>query len=195
MYLDEKWIQAVEDRYGQPRILRLTQEISPEEFLMVQASRKGGRSHDITFFIFRGNHVALIRKPMFPPGAYRIPSGGLRPGESLEKGTQREAFEETGLEIEVERYLLRVHAHFTCGHHHQGWTTHVFQAHATGGELQVKDTREIAEVKWGTLEEVQGPIRDALLNSGRGLFSYRVALTDAAIAELQRLAGESREKY
>ncbi|HUW10746.1 MAG TPA: hypothetical protein VM537_13525, partial [Anaerolineae bacterium] len=34
-------------------------------------------------------------------------------------------------------------------------------------------------------EELQGPIRQALLDSGRGLLGYRVILTDAAVEELR----------
>ncbi|HEX6989930.1 MAG TPA: hypothetical protein VF282_10735, partial [Bacillota bacterium] len=46
------------------------------------------------------------------------------------------------------------------------------------------DTHEIAEVRWSTLEELQGPVRRALLQTGRGLLRYRVSLTDAVIALL-----------
>jgi hypothetical protein len=94
--------------------------------------------------------------------------------------------EETGLDIELERYLLRAHVRFTGGEDYLDWTSHVFKARAVGGELRPLDTSEIAETICGTLDELQGPIRQALLDSGRGLLAYRVSLTDATVRILER---------
>jgi len=52
-------------------------------------------------------------------------------------------------------------------------------------ELAPIDTDEIAEARWVALDELQGPIRKVLLGTGRGLFAYRVALTDATVAALR----------
>jgi ADP-ribose pyrophosphatase YjhB (NUDIX family) len=185
MYVDAKLVEEIEAKLGKPQVLHLEQEIGDEELAFVRVTQKHGRAHDITMFIFNDDHLALIRKPMFQRPIFRAPSGGLNPGESFEDGAKREAFEETGLEIELERYLLRIHVRFTGENDHLDWTSHVFQARAVGGQLEAQDTREIAETRYGTVEELQGPIRDALLSSGRGLLAYRVALTDATVAVLR----------
>ena len=99
---------------------------------------------------------------------------------------RREALEETGLRVELDRYLVETRARFV----HEGrvldWRTHVFSA-TTGDEaIAPLDTVEIAEARWGTLEELEGPLRERLLATGRAFWRYRVALHDAAAAEFVR---------
>jgi ADP-ribose pyrophosphatase YjhB (NUDIX family) len=190
MYVDAKLVKEVEDRFGKPQVLRLEHEIGDKELAFVRATQKHGRAHDITFFIFNNGQLALIRKPMFRRPIFRAPSGGLNPGEAFEDGARREALEETGLEIELEKYLLRIHVRFTGEEDYLDWTSHVFKARVVGGQLEARDTSEIAETKYGTVEELQGPIRQALLDSGCGLLTYRVALTDAALDILQKRTPE-----
>jgi hypothetical protein len=52
------------------------------------------------------------------------------------------------------------------------------------GELDPIDTEEIAEARWATIEELQGPIRAELLETGWDLLRYRVALTDLTVGAL-----------
>ncbi len=196
MYVNDKLIKDAEAKFGIPSELRLQYGIDDQELALIRGSRKHERSHDITMFIFPGrpgdgqridgrSKLAVIRKPSFPPGGYRVPSGGAVPGESIEAGAKREALEETGLEIELERYLLRIYATFTCGDQVEKWVTHVFKARAAGGTIKPIDTVEIEDAKCVTLDELQGPIRQILLDTQRGLFAYRVALTDATVRILK----------
>jgi hypothetical protein len=62
----------------------------------------------------------------------------------------------------------------------------VLSATTLDGDLDPLDTDEIAEARWGTTAELAGPIRARLLATGRALWRYRVALHDAALAELAR---------
>jgi 8-oxo-dGTP diphosphatase len=185
MYVEKRLVEEAEAKYGKPRVLQLEQEIGDRELAFVRLTQKHGRAHDITLFIFNGDQLALIRKPMFRRPIFRAPSGGLEPGESFEDGAKREALEETGLEVELEEYLLRLEVRFTGGQDFLDWTSHVFTARAVGGRLEAQDTSEIAETKYATIEELQGPIREALLGSGRELLAYRVALTDAVVGMLR----------
>lgn len=191
-------------RFGTPVELFVEQTINQEEMELVANSLRKRRTHDVTFFIMDGQNLAVIRKPQFAHSIYRAPSGGIHLGESVETGALREAWEETGLTIELDRYLLRIYATFRSLDPWPGaaslpgdmadpddpdaihWWTHVFQAHATGDlRLDPVDTDEIAEARWVTLAELQGPIRDALIATNWGLFRYRVMLTDAAVALLR----------
>jgi 8-oxo-dGTP pyrophosphatase MutT (NUDIX family) len=182
--LNAEILERLERLYGHPEALRMEQAISEPEYHMVRSSQVDGRAHDITLFVLWRDRLAVIRKPLFPPGVYRAPSGGLRRGEDFEVGTAREAQEETGLQIVLERYLLRVQVRFHFNDHVIHWTTHVFSARALHDQLAPQDHQEIAEARWTTWEELQGPIRQALLLTGRGLFAYRAALTDRAVARL-----------
>jgi 8-oxo-dGTP pyrophosphatase MutT (NUDIX family) len=184
MYLTEAMLEAAARRWGTPRRISLAFGISERERDMIRGSRRDGRSHDITVFIRRADGFAVIAKPWYGPGLWRAPSGALKPGEELETGAKREAYEETGLAVDLERYLVRVDAAFWCGAEVEPWHTHVFLARAGAGELDPKDTSEISGARWATREEIQGPIRTALLDTGAGLFRYRVALTDEAFEAL-----------
>jgi 8-oxo-dGTP pyrophosphatase MutT (NUDIX family) len=178
------WAPA-EALLGQPEERTWSYEITEPEMDMVVSSTRGQtRLHDVTVFIYdAAGRLALIKKHSYPPGAWRAPGGGINPGEPFVDGACREAMEETGLPVRLTRYLLRVFVTFTCGARQQPWTTHVVIARADATDLTIHDPKEISGVKWGTLDELCGPIAAVLLGTGRGLFRYRVALH----AEVARL--------
>lgn len=181
MHFNSQLDPEIYQRYGRPREAEFTFEMRPEEFAMVINSRKDGRAHDITLFIFQGADLVVIHKNTHPPGIYRAPSGGVHPGESLEEGAKREAHEETGLEVELERYLLRARVVFTCRGQKIEWWSHVFSARATGGELEPLDKKEIGQVRLASLEEVRTGLQDLMRRAGSGGLAYRAALTDAVL--------------
>ncbi|MDI6873856.1 NUDIX domain-containing protein [Candidatus Solincola sp.] len=189
-YVTHEMIREMERKYGKPRHLHLSFEIRPPEMNMLQGSKKHDRNHDLTLFIFRDRgyrEFAAIAKHMFPEGAYRAPSGAANPGEPLEEAARREAREETGLDISLDRFILHIHARFTCGPVVEDWRSLVFTALWEGGQLGQLDEDEIRETRWVTLEELQGPVREKLLATGMGLFAYRVALHDASVEEIEKL--------
>jgi 8-oxo-dGTP pyrophosphatase MutT (NUDIX family) len=188
MYTTVDDVRETERRLGSPVAVRMAFDIEPYEYDVVEGSMRGGRAHDVTMFIRdNGNSglLAVIRKPFFPPGAFRAPSGAAKPGETLENGALRESMEETGLEVELTRYLARIRARFSCGDKPViDWTSHVFDAIRRSGEIGPIDTGEIAEACWTDIQELQGSIRQTLLDSKWGLFRYRVALTDLTVERM-----------
>lgn len=188
MYTSNEDAKALEVRLGQPIVCSWEYEIAPWEYAVVDGSMHSGRAHDVTFFIRKSDDpgkLVVVCKPFFPPGAFRAPSGAATRGETLEQGALREAHEETGLDIELTRYVARINARFTSDNREPiGWTTHIFEARDTGGRLEPIDTEEISEARWATFDELQGPIRQVLVDSGWDLFRYRVALTDLTVQAL-----------
>jgi hypothetical protein len=87
------------------------------------------------------------------------------------------------LRIELQRYLVEARARFVYAGA-LDWQTHVFHATTEDDDLHVHDTDEIAAARWGTLDELAGPLRERLLATGRAFWRYRVALHDAALAAL-----------
>jgi len=189
MLITDEHLIKVEGAYGSPAEAEMRYGILPFEHDVVVGSMGDGRSHDVTMFIRSiedSRRVAVIRKHFFPPGAYRAPSGAAHGSETIDQGAVREALEETGLEIELLRYLVRIRARFECpGKEPISWTSHVFDARQVSGELDPIDTNEIDEARWASLGEIQGPIRAVLLDAGWGLFRYRVALTDLAVEAME----------
>jgi 8-oxo-dGTP pyrophosphatase MutT (NUDIX family) len=97
----------------------------------------------------------------------------------------REALEETGLDVELRRYLVASQAVFSNAGRELRWRTHLVLAETEDSELAPNDSEEIAEARWGTLDELAGPLRERLLATGRAFWRYRVALHDAALRALE----------
>lgn len=187
MHLTEAVLNPLRERYGEPEPLAWESEVSADEFTLAGGSPE--RRHDVTFFVFdRRGRLALIRKPQYTPGIWRPPGGGVRPEEAFEVGVRREAMEELGIEIELERFLVSSEARFRRADGLIDWRTHVFSARTGAAELDPLDRREIAEARWGSTAELAGPLRAAMLETGRALWRYRVALHDAALAALGQSA-------
>jgi ADP-ribose pyrophosphatase YjhB (NUDIX family) len=184
VYISADTILELERRYGKPDEASFRYEMTDREFEMVLRSQKHGRSHDVTLFIVEGEKIVVIKKPMYPAGAYRAPSGGVEPGEEFEKGALREAYEETGLVVGLNRYLVRSKVTFGCRDRVIDWTSHVFSATPLGGMLEPVDTHEIVEARFATRDEILGSIREALLASGSTGLRYRAALTDAVMSRM-----------
>lgn len=175
-------LAPLRERFGEPVVLRWKGDVSEAEHAL--ATYDPRRTHDVTLFITNGDRIALIRKPHFDDGVWRPPGGGVKRGEDFVAGVEREALEETGLRVELRRYLVASEATFLYAPFEVPWRTHVFHAVTEDEALEPRDTEEIAGARWGTLAELEGPLRERLLSTGRALWRYRVALHDAALEAL-----------
>lgn len=192
MHITHEILAPVEARWGQPRELTIGAALGLLEFAPTWASLQRRRNHDVSLFIIIPPYeIVLIQKWTHPQGVWRAPSGGVKPGEDFIAGTLREGYEETGLKVELDRYLLRLHAIFTCQREdgkiaEVDWWSHVFLAHIAeeSGPLQPIDTHEIKAARIGTVQQLQGPIRRAMLASASGGLHYRTMLTDLTVAAL-----------
>lgn len=80
-------------------------------------------------------HILLLRHRFWRPGSWGLPSGYANRNETLENTLRREVHEETGLEVEVTRFLRMV----------SGFRLRLevsFQGKLSGGTLQL-DPKEI----------------------------------------------------
>src|SRR3972149_9222707 len=115
MSVTDDMIRKMEENYGRPRRASFVVDVSGEEFARIRRSQKNGRNHDVTLYIKKKDKLVVIAKPFYPPGLYRAPSGGLKPGEGVIEGLNREMLEEAGCEIRLDRFLLRTSVTFTHG--------------------------------------------------------------------------------
>jgi 8-oxo-dGTP pyrophosphatase MutT (NUDIX family) len=187
MYISPAQLREFESRHGHPRELRASYEMRPREFDGLLKSQKHGRSHDITFFIRKEMGWVVIAKHWYPQGLYRIPSGGIRPDESMEEGTLREAREETGGIISLQEYFLRINVSFTSNGRSVDWTTHLVLADWQRGKLGPIDTREIRETRLAEREEF-GDFGRIMLKSDSGGLHYREWLHRQAFKILDKRA-------
>lgn len=180
-------IQEAIKKFGKPTEVEVSVRFKEWEWSYLGPSVSKKRSHDITLFIQPDeakDRFVTIQKPYYSmlkdtSWLFRAPSGGLRPGESIDQGACREALEETGLEIKLLRFVLLCRATLIVEKQRSvPWQSLVFTAKSVGGKLMPQDKKEISNVAIHSWQEIQGPIRKALLESGWGGFQYRVFLTD-----------------
>ncbi len=185
MLLTDDLIQQAIKLYGKPRLIKSEITFKEWEWSYLGPSISKNRFHDITLFIqYNKEKFVTIQKPYYSilgdtSNIFRVPSGGLRSSENITQAALREALEETGLTIRLIRFVLLCQTNIIV--ENRGvfpWKTIIFTAKPVSGSLGAFDKEEISNVAVHTREELQGPIRTALLNSGWGGFQYRVFLTD-----------------
>lgn len=87
--------------WGAPTLRQVTLNVD-DPFLTGehQLLTSAGRRAEICYVMHRGdprNGVLLHIKTFYPEGAYRLPTGGIETGESVQDTLGREIYEETGL--------------------------------------------------------------------------------------------------
>lgn len=125
----------------------------------VLAKRRG----EVIFVVKRPAGLILHTKDFYPPGTYRLPSGGVRWGESVLSALHREVREEMGLEIEVERFLGLLEYEFCCQGEMMPFVSYVFLVRGARGELAPQDEEEhilsFRQVPVAELAEVADSLR------------------------------------
>ncbi|HWR82822.1 MAG TPA: NUDIX hydrolase [Candidatus Deferrimicrobium sp.] len=178
MYVTEQMLAPLAERYGTPQHATFHFDVDSREHDRIRSSQKGGRRHDFTLYIVKDRSIVVIAKHFYPPGLYRAPSGGLHVGEEVEQGIYREAREETGCEIRLQRFLLRTDVSFETDTGTIAWNSFVFQAGYVRGDFEFSDRHEIREVRLVSLDEFPSFAR-LMRQSGTGGFLYRAALHEA----------------
>ncbi len=99
--------------------------------------------------ILKGDKLLFVKPPDWVSqfsGHWNFPGGVVEPGESLEEGAKREAFEETNIVCEIESLLMT--------DHNEKFDTSIaiFKAKYISGEVTIQP-EEISEARWMTIEE------------------------------------------
>ena len=106
--------------------------------------------------IRQGDRIALVRRDKEPSkGLWTFPGGAIELGESLRDAAQREALEETGLEVEVREVATvidnivrdgtgRIHYHYVIVDYH---------AHPLGGTLRAGT--DVSDARWAGLADLE----------------------------------------
>ena len=71
MYISEEILGRLVDRFGAPEMASFSFEAGREEFEMIRASQKDGRSHDFTIYAVKGGQVIVNAKHFYQKGLFR----------------------------------------------------------------------------------------------------------------------------
>lgn len=138
----EAQLAALTPRYGTPK--RMLVELADQRFdPYVQTDRYG----EVCMVIRRPNGgLITMRKDVYPPGVFRLPTGGIRHGEAIYDALLRETAEETGLEVQVTQLLCAVAYRGPDDPPQRiGFASFAFLLDEIGGELAAHDPDERVE--------------------------------------------------
>jgi len=178
MFITSDMIERLKSEYGAPEYEDFHISVSRKEIDFIRSTQKDGRHHDVTLYIVKDKQIIVTAKHFYPPGMYRAPSGGVNRGEEIVDGAKREALEETGCEIDLERFLLVTNVLFEYEEDPPDellWHSYVFQARYVSGDFNFTDKHEIREVRLAGLDEFSG-FAKVMRGMDIGGLRYRAAL-------------------
>ena len=133
--------QAIE-RYGQPREVHVTYLVGDDTFAYWQ-DVTSGRLGEVVPVLERSDHRYVVHtKAHYPVGTFRLLTGGVEPAEDLIHALCRETREETGLDVDIERFMGIVHHHFRRDEDQLDFVSFVFLVSQNEGQLVPEDEDE-----------------------------------------------------
>ena len=154
-------LDALARRYADPARVSATIDDSFDDPI-----RKSDRYGEVCMVIRRpSGNLLLAIKTFYPRGAYRLPTGGIHHGEEIAAALAREAHEETGLELEVRRFLAHIsYAGRSAPQGEPLFHTFAFLLDERGGTLGALDTSERIEAWREIAPRDLGSVADFLAN-------------------------------
>lgn len=123
------------------------------------------RCGEVAFALERKNgKFVVIRNSVYPEGVYRIPTGGIRFGESVLSALYREIGEELGVKVELKRFLGAVKYDISYGGEHLDFYSFVFRMKEISGNIIEDATQneisEFAEADLGFLIKISEKLKE-----------------------------------
>ena len=129
-------------RYGRPVVREPEYRVSPDTCDYWRRVRRKRRAEVVMVVRTRDGRFVIHTKSFYPNGTYRLMTGGIKLGEDLEVAARREALEEIGHDVTIDRFLAVQHHTFVCGKERLPFTSYLFLMAAEDKPLQATDTTE-----------------------------------------------------
>lgn len=152
--IDRHEFRDLVSHYGPGAIERVDLDID-ESLYRIRLEKRDDRRAEVVFAVQGpGGGVLVHRKTYWEDGLYRLPSGGIDPGEPVVAALTRELHEETNLAAEEIRFLGAQ----DCRLHYDGrecrFVSYVFHIVRTTGNLIPEEKENIAEFREISAEEL-----------------------------------------
>ena len=133
-------IEELARQYGPIERRSYSLEVGKKSFEDWQRALVNNRRGEVVFVVQQPVGLILHTKDFYPPGTYRLPSGGVRWGESVLSALHREAQEEMGLKVDC--FLGLLEYEFCCQGETMPFVSYVFLVREADGELAPQDKEE-----------------------------------------------------
>lgn len=130
------------ERWGAPATRTYRHDVSDDSWRYWQMVRRRRAGEVVLLLRRRSGRYLVHTKGFYPEGTYRLPSGGIKPGEDLIAAVLRETAEETSLEVGVKAFLAIVEHHFFRRDAQIEFTSYLFLLEERGGTLHSADEGE-----------------------------------------------------
>ena len=135
-------IEALASEYGPIQRRKCSVKMDREQFEYWRDKLTTKCRGEVVLVVEYPNGVVLHTKDFYPPGIYRLPSGGVKWDESVLHALHREAHEEMGLQIKIKRCLGILEYEFCCGETKLPFVSYVFLVEGDKEELAAQDHEE-----------------------------------------------------
>ena len=168
LQIDQSEIQALTKRFGQPLCRRY--HIETDEYMRAyRGQEEPDRRGEVVFAIHQPNgEILLHTKHRYERPIYRLPTGRIELGESIEEALYREIAEETGQKVRLCRFLGVLDCHFVNEDSITPFVSYVFYLQSLSAALCPTDTEEIAGFRTVPAQDLGSVAQDL-----RGLGSNR----------------------
>lgn len=175
-------LAALARRYGEP-VAGVNRD--PDAAAYLRTIKTQRRPGEVCMVVRRPSGALVIaRKDFYPPGSYRLLTGGVHRGESILSALLRETEEETSLSVQVRRFLAVERYQPPDAPAPVDYATFAFLLDEVGGLLKandpherLEDFREIAPAALleiaDQLDSLEGEPSDALEASYRAWGRFR----------------------
>ena len=142
--IDQSEILALASKYGQPLCRRHC--IETDAYMRsYRGQANPNRRGEVVFAIRQLNgEILLHTKHRYERPIYRLPTGRIERGESVESALFREIAEETGQEVQVCRFLGVLDCHFVDENSVIPFASYIFYLQSLSEAFSPSDTEEIA---------------------------------------------------
>ncbi len=135
-------LEQLAQRYGRP----LVRDVDLGVHSMFDPLNRTDRFGEVCMVVRRPDGKLLtMKKTLYPPGAYRLLTGGINHGERVLDALLRETYEKTSLAVTITRFLAAAAYHIGSTDTVPVFYTFAFLLDEVGGSLSVVDEKERVE--------------------------------------------------